>query len=101
MRNALTAVLVIVALAGPAVGFSMRPIRTIAGDLDLDDTDPLDVICTFDPTDDFYPTDPITCTVAAGLADTKGNEMEEDFVWSFDMSAVEESTWGEVKAGFE
>jgi hypothetical protein len=83
-----------------AIGLG-SPNRYIAGDLYLDDTDPLDVVCTFDPDDDFYECDLITCTVAAGLADSKGNATVDDFVWSFDTyTSVEETTWGAVKAEF-
>jgi hypothetical protein len=40
--------------------------------------------------------------VAAGLADSRDNEMEEDFVWSFDTwVAVEGTTWGAIKAEYE
>jgi len=75
--------------------------RTLAGDFDFDDTDPLDIVCTFDPDDDFYEGDTITNTVAAGLADSKGNEMADDFVWTFDTwSGVATSTWGAIKAEF-
>jgi hypothetical protein len=84
-----------------AVTAGYEPNRTIDGDLDIDDTDPKDVICTFDPTDDLMEDDIITCTVAAGLADIRDNEMEEDFVWSFDTGvAVDETTWGAIKAAF-
>jgi len=77
------------------------PNRTIDGDLDVDDTDPKDVVCTFDPTDNFTPGDTITNTVAAGLADVKGNEMADDWVWTFDIEgAVTTSTWGAIKAEF-
>jgi hypothetical protein len=45
--------------------------------------------------------DTITCTVAAGLADVKGNEMADDWVWTFDIEgAVESTTWGVIKAEF-
>jgi len=75
------------------------PNRTIDGDLDVDDADPVDVVCTFDPTDDFTMGDTITNTVAAGLADSKGNEMADDFVWVFDVEgAVTTTTWGAIKA---
>jgi len=77
------------------------PNRTIDGDLDVDDTDPKDVVCTFDPTDNFTPGDTITNTVAAGLADVKGNEMADDWVWTFDIEgAVTSTTWGAIKAEF-
>jgi|GEM_PF-1139474 len=71
----------------------------ITGTLVTDDTDPNDVICTFTPDSDL-PADTITCTVAAGLADDAGNETTTDIVWSFDTvgSAVEETTWGQIKA---
>ncbi|MCX7022373.1 MAG: hypothetical protein NTW26_08910 [bacterium] len=44
----------------------------------------------------------ITCTVAAGLADSKGNPMVDDFVWTFDTysSAVTTTTWGAIKAEY-
>jgi len=84
-----------------AVGLG-SPNRTIDGDLDVDDTDPIDVVCTFNPTDDFAMGDTITNTVAAGLADSKGNEMAEDFVWTFNTysEAVYQTTWGAIKAEF-
>ncbi|OGD72507.1 MAG: hypothetical protein A2Y64_03155 [Candidatus Coatesbacteria bacterium RBG_13_66_14] len=85
---------------GRVVGLG-SPNRVIDGDLDIDDADPMDVVCTFDPTDDFYEGDTITNTVAAGLADSKGNEMVDDFVWTFDTwSGVETTTWGAIKADF-
>jgi hypothetical protein len=84
--------------AALSAGYS--PLRTIDGDLDIDDTDPADVVCTFTPTDELIEGDTITCTVAAGLADNRGNEMEDDFVWTFDTMGVAESTWGAIKAEF-
>jgi len=71
----------------------------ITGTLVVDDTDPNDVICTFTPDSDLPP-DTITCTVAAGLADEYGRATASDIVWSFDTvgSAVEETTWGQIKA---
>jgi hypothetical protein len=78
-----------------------RPAGEIAGDLDIDDIDPLDVICTFTPDDDLPYEETITCTVAAGLADMLGNETHADIVWSFhttDEGALKNSTWGEIKA---
>ncbi len=73
----------------------------ITGTLVTDDTDPNDVICTFTP-DSNLPPDTITCTIAAGLADDAGNETAADIVWSFDTagSAIEETTWGQIKADF-
>jgi hypothetical protein len=87
-----------------AIAFSvggLSPTGVIEGDLDIDDVDPLDVVCTFTPDDDLPYADTITCTVAAGLADLQGNEMDDDFVWSFtteDAPEVKSSTWGEIKA---
>jgi hypothetical protein len=78
-----------------------RPAGEISGTLDLDDTDPKDILCTFTPDEDL-PVDVIICTVAAGLADVKGNEMQEDFVWTFSTGnyGVEQTTWGAIKAEF-
>ena len=85
---------------GRALGIG-SPNRTVDGDLDIDDADPLDVVCTFTPTDDFYEGDTITCTVDSTLADSKGNEMDDDFVWTFDTwIGVEETTWGAIKAEY-
>ncbi len=87
--------------AGSTLSVAYGSNRTVDGDLDIDDTDPSDIVCTFTPTDDFYESDTITCTVAAGLADSRGNEMEDDFVWTFDTwSGVEETTWGAIKAEY-
>ncbi len=73
----------------------------IPGDLDIDDTDPRDVVCTWtprDPLDDFYY---YTATVDGSLADELGNEMGEDFVWQFGWTGVvKETSWGAVKASF-
>ncbi len=71
----------------------------ITGTLVVDDTDPCDVICTFTQDSDLPP-DTITCTVASGLADDYGRATTSDIVWSFDTtgSAVEETTWGQIKA---
>jgi len=78
-----------------------RPAGEISGTLDIDNYDQWDVICTFTPDDDL-PVDLITCTVAAGLADSKGNEMADDFVWTFSTGSygVEEKSWGAIKAEF-
>jgi hypothetical protein len=79
------------------------PNRTLAGDFEMDETDPADIVCTFDPDDDFYCSDTITCTVAAGLADEKGNPTEDDFVWTFTTEScpsVTQTTWGAIKADF-
>ena len=78
-----------------------RPVGEISGTLEIDDYDPLDVICTFTPDEDL-PVDLITCTVDGCLADVRGKEMEDDFVWTFSTGdyAVEETTWGAIKAEF-
>jgi len=78
-----------------------RSADEISGLLNIDDTDPLDVLCTFTPDEDL-PVDLITCTVAAGLADSKGNEMQDDFIWTFSTGNydVEQKSWGAVKAEF-
>lgn len=74
----------------------------ILGQLDINDSNPLNVVCTFDP-DLPLPKDTITCTVTAGLADMYGNSTTQDITWSFDVqgSGVEESSWGAIKAVFE
>jgi len=82
-----------------ALGVHASPARTLPGDLDLDDTDPMDVVCTWTGDDPFYDGVVITCTVAAGLADRRGNEMADDFVWTFDTGLdVTATTWGAIKA---
>jgi hypothetical protein len=88
---------------GASMSVDFDSTNIIPGDLDFDDTDPKDVVCTFDPTDDLNDEDTITCTVAAGLADSCGNEMVDDFVWSFETEEipnVEQKSWGAVKAEF-
>jgi hypothetical protein len=86
---------------GASISTAFDSTRSIAGDLDVDDTDKKDVICTFTPSDPLREGDTITNTVAAGLADVKGNEMAEDFVWTFDVEgAVTTTTWGNIKAEF-
>jgi hypothetical protein len=77
----------------------VSPLAEISGTLDVDDTDPLDVICTFTADADL-PMDTITCTVAGSLADNAGNTMGSDYVWSFDTlgSNVEPASWGQIKS---
>jgi hypothetical protein len=77
----------------------VSPLAEISGTLDVDDTDPLDVICTFTADADL-PMDTITCTVAGTLADNAGNTMGSDYVWSFDTlgSNVEPASWGQIKS---
>jgi hypothetical protein len=85
---------------GAAVGSAHSPNRTIPGDLNVDDTDPRDVVCTFYP-DDELPWDTITCTVDGSLADGLGYEMGEDFIWWFTtIWDVEEASWGALKTAF-
>jgi len=77
------------------------PTGEISGELEIDDTDPLDVVCTFTPDSDLPYGETITCTVPAGLADEYGNETSQDTVWDFtteDAPGVKNSTWGEIKA---
>jgi len=84
-----------------SLGIHATPARTLPGDLDVDDTDPKDVVCTWSGDDPFYDGVVITCTVAAGLADRRHNEMVDDFVWTFDTGAdVAATTWGAIKAEF-
>jgi len=77
----------------------VSPLADISGTLDVDDTDPLDVICTFTADADL-PADTITCTVAGSLADNAGNTMGSDEVWSFDTvgADVEPASWGQIKS---
>ncbi len=79
-----------------------RPVGEITGTLDIDDSDPWWIICTFTPDEDL-PVDLITCTVDGCLADIWGHEMEEDFIWTFSTGdyGVEETTWGAIKAEYE
>jgi len=87
--------------SSPSPHVNPRPTGEISGTLDLDDTDPKDILCTFTPDEDL-PVDLITCTVAAGLADDRGNETADDFVWTFSTGnyGVEQTTWGAIKAEF-
>jgi hypothetical protein len=84
----------------PGVALSVASSRTgiVEGDLDVDDGDLYDVVCTFTATDGLPEAGIITCTVDGGLTDRRGNGMGEDFVWTFDTEgAVEGSTWGRIK----
>ena len=84
-----------------ALSTGYAPAGDISGDLDINDDDIHDVVCTFDP-DDPLPPDSIICTVAAGLADDLGNETDDDIVWTFDIigEGVDDTTWGQIKAEF-
>jgi len=75
----------------------------ISGDLDIDDSDPQSVVCTFTPDEEFGYEATVTCTIAAGLEDTQGFGTSEDYVWSFvteEWVRVEATTWGAIKAQF-
>ena len=87
--------------SGPAISIGALN-GLIAGDLYIDNSDPNDILCAFIPDEDLPYGDMITCTVDGDLADSQGNEMGEDFVWSFTTEdcRVEEATWGEIKASF-
>jgi hypothetical protein len=87
---------------GAAQSVNFDSSRSLAGELDFDDTDKLDVICTWTGADHFDEGATITCTVDGSLADRLGNEMGEGFVWSFSISgsSVTETSWGFVKACF-
>jgi hypothetical protein len=86
---------------GATVSVTASPARTLPGDLDIDDSDLTDVVCTWDGDDDFYEGVIITCTVDGALADRKGNEMGDDFIWTFDAEgAVANTTWGAIKGEF-
>jgi len=87
--------------AGAALGVLFSPARILPGDLDIDDSDLTDVVCTWDGDEDFVEGVVVTCTVDGGLADLNGNELGDDFVWNFDTEgAVANTTWGAIKGGF-
>lgn len=75
----------------------------ISGDLDIDDSDPQSVVCTFTPDDEFGYEATVTCTIAAGLEDTLGFATTDDVVWSFvteEWVRIQSSSWGAIKAQF-
>jgi hypothetical protein len=88
--------------SGASLSVTYESNRSIAGDLDIDDADLRDVVCTFDPADPLPDDDIITCTVDGVLADRKGNELGDDFVWDFNTGfyAVKDTTWGSIKAEY-
>jgi len=94
----------LVVSTGAAARLGYSPAGEIAGDLDVDDSDPNDVVCTFTPDDDLPYEDTITCTVDGSLADLSGNPMGDDFVGSFDTEeeppGVAHTTWGAIKAEY-
>ncbi len=61
----------------------------IEGSLDIDDEDPLEVVCTFNPYDNL-PWGAYTCTVDGSLSDLLGKQMGEDYVWTFDTYGYDE-----------
>jgi hypothetical protein len=76
----------------------------VPGSLDIDDTDPNDVICTFTPDSDLPIGDTITCTVATGLADLLTNATDTDIQWSFEVipyEGIESKSLGSIKTEFE
>lgn len=82
-----------------ALRIGPSPLDDVSGTLDIDDTDPLDVLCTFTPDSDLPPYT-VTCTVAGTLADNAGNTLGDDEVWSFDPVGVkiEPASWGYIKS---
>lgn len=66
----------------PVVEFHPVTARIISGSLEMDGTDPNDIICTFIPDEDL-PMSIITCILFAGLADQVGNVTAENIMWSF------------------
>jgi hypothetical protein len=91
------------AAGASAVGVESAGAGAISGDLDIDGTNPLDVVCTFTP-DELLPSDAvIICVVDDSLADLLGNEMGYNFIWTFytrSNPGVERTTWGGIKAEF-
>jgi hypothetical protein len=76
------------------------PTGVISGELEINDADIRNVVCTFTPDTDLPYGETITCTVPGTLADREGNEMGQDEVWSFETQGarVSATTWGRVKA---
>ncbi|OGD72294.1 MAG: hypothetical protein A2Y64_07480 [Candidatus Coatesbacteria bacterium RBG_13_66_14] len=64
------------------VDIGTEPNTPIEGILEIDDEDPLEVLCTFTPADDL-PWGAYTCTVDGSLADLLDKQMGEDYVWTF------------------
>jgi hypothetical protein len=71
------------------VSVGSRSNTPIEGTLDIDDEDPLEVLCTFTP-DEPLPWAAYTCTVDGSLADLLGNQMGEDYVWTFSTYGYDE-----------
>jgi hypothetical protein len=88
---------------GRAVCAGFTGSAEISGELDIDDSDPQSVVCTFTPDEDLPYEATITCTIAAGLQDTQGYPTTEDIVWSFvteEWVQVIDTSWGAIKAQF-
>lgn len=78
----------------------------VPGDLNINDSDPNDIICTFDVDDgyDFTIGQTITCTVASGLADQLGNTMDSDVEWEYTVvpfESIQTTSLGNIKTMFE
>lgn len=76
----------------------------VPGSLDIDDTDPNDVICTFTPDSDLPIGDNIFCVVDSGLADLLTNATVDDITWSFEVipyNTIEKTSLGNIKTMFE
>jgi|GEM_PF-1101938 len=71
----------------------------VSGSLDVDDSDPNDVVCTFTPDSDLPEGETITCTVAGTLADGLTNEMGDDAVWSFGVDGTPPTITQEYPTG--
>ena len=75
----------------------------VSGTLDIDDSNLLDVICTFTPDDDLPVGDTITCTVSEGLADILGNVNGSSYSWNFDVvpyTVLQPTSLGHIKAQY-
>ncbi|MCP4229428.1 MAG: Ig-like domain-containing protein, partial [bacterium] len=77
----------------------------VTGSITIDDTDPNDVIVTFDPDYDFEEGAWVTVTVSPSgneILDDLGNVMAEDS-WEFFvfMAGVDSASLGEIKAAFK
>ncbi len=77
----------------------------VTGTISIDDSDPNDVIVTFDPDSDFEDGAWVTVIVSPTdheIIDELGNEMAEDS-WEFfvEWSAIKSSSLGEIKANFK
>jgi len=61
----------------------------VPGTLDLNSTDPNDVICTFDVDDGYdFPDGTINCEVASGMEDMLGNVQASSYPWEFSVDGT-------------